>query len=198
METVALNCPGCQAPISQDMKNCPYCGRPVIITSFNDVNKLSNLDLNKYQLSISKNIALGKGNTENNEVSLGFIFLKLKLYQKANEHFAKAMETCFDNSELYMAAAVSALEGKKAYLTLRPKIDEAERYLNIALEIEPRGIYYYFLAYLRYDYFCRKGFKVSPNYVEYLNKAKSVGVSYTDVNTLFGMLGVPVPDSIKL
>lgn len=198
MEALSVNCPGCQAPVSQDMKNCPFCGRPVIITNFNDVNRLSTLDLNKYQASISRNIATGKGDQTLNEVSLGFIFLKLKLYAKAQEHFSKAVDTCFDNSELFMAAAIATLEGKKAYLTMRPKIDEAERYLNIAVEIEPKGIYYYFLAYLRYDYHCRKGFNVSPNYRQYLQMAVQAGVSHADINTLFGMLGVPVPDAIRL
>lgn len=198
MENLQLNCPGCQAPVSQDMKVCPYCGRPVVITTFNDVNKLSMLDLNKYQANIGKNIAAGKGDEGANEASLGFIFLRLKLYSKANEHFSKAVDQYFDSAELFMAAAIAKLEGKKAFLCLRDTINEAERYLNIALEIEPRGIFYYFLAYLRYDYHFRKGFKVSPSYREYLASAIDAGISRADIDTLFSMLGVPCPDAIRL
>ena len=97
-----------------------------------------------------------------------------------------------------MAAAVAKLEGKKAFLNTRDIINECERYLNIAIEIEPRGIFYYFLAYLRYDYHFRKGFRVSPTYMEYLRKAVDVGVSHADINTLFDMLGVAIPDQIRL
>ena len=198
MEAKEINCPGCQAPLSMDMKTCPYCGRPVVITTFSAVNSLSNLDLNRYQANIGKNIAAGKGNESENEASLGFIFLKLKLYSKANEHFSKAVDTYFDSAELFMAAAVAKLEGKKAFLNTRDIINECERYLNIAIEIEPRGIFYYFLAYLRYDYHFRKGFRVSPTYMEYLRKAVDVGVSHADINTLFDMLGVAIPDQIRL
>ena len=198
MEAKEINCPGCQAPLSIDMKTCPYCGRPVVITTFSAVNSLSNLDLNRYQANIGKNIAAGKGNESENEASLGFIFLKLKLYSKANEHFSKAVDTYFDSAELFMAAAVAKLEGKKAFLNTRDIINECERYLNIAIEIEPRGIFYYFLAYLRYDYHFRKGFRVSPTYMEYLRKAVDVGVSHADINTLFDMLGVAIPDQIRL
>ena len=198
MEAKEINCPGCQAPLSMDMKTCPYCGRPVVITTFSAVNSLSNLDLNRYQANIGKNIAAGKGNESENEASLGFIFLKLKLYSKANEHFSKAVDTYFDSAELFMAAAVAKLEGKKAFLNTRDIINECERYLNIAIEIEPRGIFYYFLAYLRYDYHFRKGFRVSPTYMEYLRKAVDVGVSHADIQTLFDMLGVAIPDQIRL
>ena len=198
MEAKEINCPGCQAPLSMDMKTCPYCGRPVVITTFSAVNSLSNLDLNRYQANIGKNIAAGKGNESENEASLGFIFLKLKLYSKANEHFSKAVDTYFDSAELFMAAAVAKLEGKKAFLKTRDIINECERYLNIAIEIEPRGIFYYFLAYLRYDYHFRKGFRVSPTYMEYLRKAVDVGVSHADIQTLFDMLGVAIPDQIRL
>ena len=198
MEALQVNCPGCQAPVTQDLKSCPYCGRPVVVTSFNSVMGLSNLELNKYQSNIGKTVAAGQGDATTNEISLGFIFLRLKLYDKANEHFSKAVDNCFDNAELFMAAAIAKMAGKKAFLCMRDVINEAERFLNIAVEIEPRGVFYYFLAYLRYDYHYRKGFKVSPSYVDYLRQAVNAGLSRTDIQTLFDMLGVPQPDALRL
>lgn len=195
---LSVNCPACQAPVSQEMKECPFCGKPIVVTSFKDVRALSNLELNKYQSSYNRNISAGKGNQNNNEISLAFIFLKLKMYDKANIHFDKAIESNFENSELFFAASISKLCGKKAFLNMRPTINEAERLINIAIEIEPRGIYYYFLAYLRYDYHYRKSFNVSPNYRQYFDKAVSIGISRHDIDVMYEMLGVSCPDEIRL
>ena len=62
--------------------------------------------------------------------------------------------------------------------------------------IEPKGIYYYYLAYIKYDYFERKRFRTSPNYVEALQMATDAGLSEFDVEQLFAILNVARPDCI--
>jgi len=123
-------------------------------------------------------------------------YLKLKLYDKALSAFEKAMEDNFDNSETFFYAAICLLGGKKAFLTLRPKIDKIEEYINAALAIEPRGIYYYLLAYIKYDYFERKYFNTSPTYKEALKMSKDAGVSPSDIEQLYGILGVSCPETL--
>ena len=76
---------------------------------------------------------------------------------------------------------------------MRPEIDKIEEYINAALMIEPRGIYYYFLAYIKYDYFNRKFFKTSPTYQEALVMAEQAGYSPFDAEQLFAILGVERP-----
>ena len=120
-------------------------------------------------------------------------YLKLKLYDKALPAFELAMEDNFDNSETFFYAAVCLLKGKKPFLAMRPEIDKIVEYINAALMIEPRGIYYYFLAYIKYDYFNRKFFKTSPTYQEALAMAEQAGYSPFDTEQLFAILGVERP-----
>jgi tetratricopeptide (TPR) repeat protein len=121
-------------------------------------------------------------------------YLKLKLYDKALASFEKAIEDNFDNSETFFYAAICLLGGKKAFLAQRPVIDKIEEYINAALMIEPRGVYYYFLAYIKYDYYSRKFFKTSPTYQEALAQANNAGVSPFDIEQLYGIFGVSRPE----
>lgn len=89
------------------------------------------------------------------------------------------------------------LKGKKAFLTSRPVINKIEEYLNAAIMIEPRGIYYYFWAYIKYDYYYRKHFRSTPDYQELLETASSSGYSEYDVHNLFDLLEVKKPDAMR-
>ena len=60
--------------------------------------------------------------------------------------------------------------------------------------IEPKGIYYYFLAYLKYDFFARKHFQTTPTYQEALTNAEMAGVTENDIGQLFAILGVARPN----
>lgn len=85
------------------------------------------------------------------------------------------------------------MKGKKAFVTPRTVIDKIEEYLQAAIMIEPKGIYYYFWAYLRYDHHFRKSYRMSPNYQELLAQAKQAGLSQTDVYELYKILEVERP-----
>ena len=128
--------------------------------------------------------------------SLAMCYLKLKLYDKALVAFEKAIEDNFDNSETFFYAAICLLGGKKAFLAQRPQIDKIEDYINAAVMIEPRGIYYYFWAYIKFDYFNRKFFNTSPTYQEALEMANRAGVSPHDIEQLYGILGVSRPETL--
>ena len=119
--------------------------------------------------------------------------MKLGLYDQALAAFEKAIADNFDNSETYFYAAVCVLKGKKAFLSPRGDIDKALGYIDAALMIEPKGIYYYFQAYIKYDYFKRKFLNVSPDYNECLNLAAQYGVSDYDKEVLFSTLKVACP-----
>lgn len=123
-------------------------------------------------------------------------YLKLKLYDKAAEAFERAMEDNFDNSETFFYAAICRLKGKKAFLASRADIDKIEEYIQAALMIEPKGIYYYFWAYIKQDYFARKSYKTSPTYQEVLATAQQAGLSNYDIEQLYAILGVQRPDCI--
>ncbi len=189
---VDLECPGCGKAINTGTAQCPQCFREIVITTFNSVSGMSPLDLNKQANSYRKALANNPNDTTLN-TSIAFCYFKLKLYDKAIPCFEKAIEDNFDNSETYFYLAVSLLKGKKAFLTPRPIIDKIEEYIQAALMIEPKGIYYYFWAYIRYDHHARKAYRANPDYKQLLAEAKQAGLSPTDVNQLYSLLGVERP-----
>lgn len=95
-------------------------------------------------------------------------------------------------------AAVCLLKGKKAFLAPRTDIDKAVEYINAALMIEPRGIYQYFLAYIKYDYFERKSLNIKPDWQETLQIAVQSGVSQADIAQLFETLQVEMPECLRV
>jgi tetratricopeptide (TPR) repeat protein len=121
-------------------------------------------------------------------------YLKLKLYDKAAENFEKAIADNFENSETFFYAAVNLLKGKKAFVAQRADIDKILEYLNAALMIEPKGIYYYFLAYIKQDYFERKYLNISPNWQETLQMAIESNLSPTEMEHLSELLQVEMPN----
>lgn len=189
---VTMNCPNCGARVTTEQRECEYCRQPVVVSSFNSVFSMPITLVNKYAGGYRKALVENPSNVELNN-SIAMCYLKLKLYDKALRAFELAMEDNFDNSETFFYAAVCLLKGKKPFLAMRPEIDRIEECINAALMIEPRGIYYYFLAYIKYDYFSRKFFKTSPTYQEALAMAREIGYSSFDVEQLFEVLGVDRP-----
>lgn len=191
-QVIELECPGCGARVTIDQKECEWCHGPVIVSTFNSVCSMPMPQINKYAGAYKKALADNPDNIELNN-SIAMCYLKLGIYDKALPAFEKAMEDNFDNSETFFYAAVCLLKGKKAFVQKRDVIDKISEYINAALMIEPRGIYYYFLAYIKYDYFSRKYLKTSPDYRELLSEAKSTGYSQTDSKQLFELLRVEKP-----
>jgi tetratricopeptide (TPR) repeat protein len=164
---------------------------------------MSPLELNKYAASYRKTLAENPDNQEING-SIAMCYLKLKLYDNAIKAFEKAVEENFDKPETFYYAAVSLLKGKKAFLCPRSDIDKAIQYLNSALMIEespldrvPRGMYHYFLAYIKYDYFERKYLNIKPNWQETLQTAIQNGVSAADIGQLAEVLQVEIPACLE-
>jgi tetratricopeptide (TPR) repeat protein len=188
-QTTMLQCPGCGARVSIDQKECDFCHNPVTISSFNSVASMTPLQANKYAASYKQTLREDPDNKTVN-TSIAFCYLKLRMYDEAYNAFSKAIVDNFDNSETYFYAAICLLKGKKAFLQTRPEIDKILELMNAATMIEDRGIYYYFMAYIKYDYFKRKFLNTTPNYKDYLAMAKTKGYSELDVNTMFDVMGV--------
>lgn len=192
-QIVELNCPGCGARVSTSQKECDWCHKPIVISTFNSVYSMPMPEVNKYAGAYRKALAENPDNTDLNK-SIAMCYLKLKMYDKALGAFEKAIEDNFDDSEVYFYAAICSLNGKKAFLQQRPTINKILEYMEAALMIEPKGIYYYFLAYIKYDYFKRKSFITNPTYLDYYQEALSVGVSEYDITQLYSILGVARPE----
>jgi tetratricopeptide (TPR) repeat protein len=189
IQATTLRCPNCGANVSQNQENCEYCCSPLFFTSFNSISDFSPLQLNKYESGYRKELANDPNNTALN-TSIAFCYLQLKMYDEAYNAFSKAIVDNFDNSEVYFYAAVSLLKGKKAFLHTRPEIDKILELINAAIMIESRGIYHYFMAYIKYDYFKRKFLNTTPTYKDCLMKAQMFGCSKGDIDHFYSVAGV--------
>jgi tetratricopeptide (TPR) repeat protein len=161
------------------------------------MQSMSPLELNKYANAYRKELVNNPDNKDFN-TSIAFCYLKLKLYDKAFPAFEKAMEDNFDNAETFFYAAVSLLKGKKAFVAPRADIDKALEYTNAALMIDPKGIYYYFLAYIKYDYFERKYLNIAPKWEDDFVTALEAGVSHDEVIQLYEILQVEIPERLAV
>ena len=184
-QVIDLNCPGCGSPVGAGQKECNYCHRPIYISMFNSV-------FNMKMSELKKDLDINPGSQKAN-YSIAMCYWNLKLYDKALPAFEKAIEDNFENSESLFYAAVCLLKGKKAFAASRADIDKTLEYINAALMIEPRGIYHYFLAYIKYDYFERKYLNIKPDWKETLQTATDAGVSDADIEQLFMVLNVSQP-----
>ncbi|MCL2264707.1 MAG: hypothetical protein FWC22_01580 [Treponema sp.] len=188
-------CRSCGAPADIGQTKCKFCKQPVLISTFNSVFSMPMPLINQYAATYREALQSEPEAKDLNN-SLAMCYLKLKLYDKALAAFEKAMEDNFDNSEIFFYAAICLLGGKKAFLMQRQVIEKIEEYINAAMMIEPRGIYHYFQAYIKNDYYSRKFFNTSPTYQEAIANAASAGLSPVDVEQLYAILGVERPEGI--
>ena len=150
------------------------------------------LEINKQANAYRKAMA-GNPDDKTLNMSLAFCYLKLKLYDKAIECVEKAVEDNFDNSETYFYAAITLLKGKRPFSVPMADIKKAIQYLDSAIMIEPKGIYYYLQAYIKYDFYSRKFIKTTPDHKACLAQAKNAGLSANDRLELFKILGTDIP-----
>lgn len=187
IEVISLKCPNCNSGVDTSMKECPACDKPIIIRQASQTAAMPMPLVNKY---LGAYRSLGNQYPENKDINtaIGICFLKLKMYDKALDAFEKAMPDNFDNAEPFYLAAVSLLQGKKAFLAPRASIDKIEEYLNAAAMIEMRPIFYYFMAYVKKDYFERKYLNTNPSWQELLQQAEEFGLQTCDVEEFHALI----------
>jgi len=185
---IEIKCPGCGAPVALDDVNCRYCRQPLTISQFASVANMPAPMVSKYAGTYKKALdEYPEDQTLN--TSMGMCYLKLKMYDKALEKFENAMEDNFDNSETFFFAAICVLNGQKPFLHNRADINKIIEYVNAAIAIEDRGIYHYFLAYVKHDYFERKFLNTSPTAQDEMDMAAQRRYSSTDVDMLRPFIG---------
>lgn len=192
-------CLGCGAFHTEDElikgEICPTCDGPYFIKNYETMESMPPPQFNKFMTTIQTQLAENPTNQQLNG-SLGICFLKLKQFERALPFFEKAMADNFSDPNPYYYAAICLLKGKKAFLAMRPEIDAMETDIDTAISLDPRGIFYYFKAYIKYDYFSRKSFKTSPTWQEALASAKNAGVTADDIAGFYRLTGVERPNCL--
>ena len=129
-------------------------------------------------------------------VSSALRMLKSQSFAAAQSYFEKALASGANDPDIHYYKAICLLGGKKAYLQQRPTIDAVMKSINTAIALKPKGIYYYFMAYIKYDYFERKYLNINPNYRMTLQMAVIKGVTIAEINELYSIMGVPRPSCL--
>lgn len=124
----------------------------------------------------------------------GVRLLGRKMYAQALDCFESVIKEDVSEPDAYFYAAVAKLEGKRPFLFSRSIINEVERYIESAIAYGERALYYYFLAYIKYDYYEKKMFKTFPTYVELLGKAFAMGVTEEEITEFFELLNTQKPN----
>jgi len=195
-DTQSYTCRCCGATVAIDSTQCEYCSNPVRITTFRSIWRLTDATAHKYLSSYRE--ASASGANSDAAASLAYCYLKLRLYDKARHQFEAAMAIDLNNSEVLFYAAICCLKGRKAFLSPRADIDKAIEYVEAARAIEPRPIYDYLLAYIKQDFFGRKGYRISPDFRAELASSQAKGLGQGDVAHLFEVLAVPCPIAITV
>ena len=191
-QIIELTCPGCGARVTTGQNECEWCHAPVVISTFNSVYLMPMPEVNKYARTYQKALVDAPDSTELN-TSVAMCYLKLKLYDKALLAFERAMEENFDNSETFFYAAVCLFGGRRPFQVKKNVVDQALEYLESAVMIEPRAIYFYFMAFVKYDFYYMKKLRVNPDYSECLSRAEQFGgVPNADLDMLSQIMNCEV------
>ena len=192
MAQQALNlvCPGCGAPVSNDMRECPYCGRPVLISSIGDAARFTRPQLKIAIEQFKQCIEEDGDNRSAYDLSLGCCYLSLGLHAKALESFEDAIRENPLEGRAYFNAAVRMLGGRTPFVVRREIIDEVVEYLETAIQIDDEGICHALLAFVLYDYFGRKSLRIDRSWQAELAEARGRGFSPYDGDELFALLAI--------
>jgi len=187
-------CVGCGVGLDPAARNCEYCGRVVVIRSFTSIASATNLELNKLAAAAKK---YGDEHPDDPEITqLRFTaaacHLRLKRYDDAIKRFEEAIEDNFDFADTYFYAAVSLLRGKRPFLALMNDVKKMVEHLNAATSIEPKGIYFYLLGYIKQDFYERKSLRISPSSSEEYASASANDVTQEDIRMLGELLNHPL------
>lgn len=125
---------------------------------------------------------------ENTDLSNGIRFLNYGMYTQACASLEKALSTDISNPDVYFYMAAALLGGKRPFLTPKSVIDKAVEYLNIALTIEEKAVYHYFLAFIKKDHHERKCLKVSPGSGYNSARADALGITEGEIQSLSELL----------
>jgi tetratricopeptide (TPR) repeat protein len=177
-------CAVCGRPIPADSKRvfqCTRCGRHFCGEHMDMVTHICHTCAAEHKES-----SLDKAKGE----------LKSGFYDSALTNFRKAMDNNADDPDAYYYAAIALFGGKKAFVQQRTVIDQALNYINTAISMRPKGIYYYLLAYIKYDYFERKYLNTSPNYRQAAALAVKNGVTAQQISDMYSLMKVSRPSEI--
>lgn len=122
--------------------------------------------------------------------------LRSRMYDEARTFYESSIASGATEPDVYYYAAICLLKGKTAFVQQRATIDKIVYYLNSALAVEEKAIYYYFLSYIKYDYFENKYLRVNPDYRTSYRLAVLKGISESEIREMYSLMGVARPSCL--
>lgn len=162
--------------------------------NFNSIASMSMPELNKYVGSYKREIDRNGDNSAINK-SIAMCYLKLKQYKQAEDYFKKRCWMILMILKIILCGGLF-IRREKAFLSNKSTITQIETFINDAISIESKGVYYYFMAYIKFDYYKRKSFRTKPDYIECLNQAIRNNLSRMDAEQMFKIIGVTMPHEL--
>lgn len=172
-------CPGCGAPAELSAKNCDYCGRPVVITTFSSIRDWSGPEISKYVRAYES--AVAETPAPDLKVALAICLLKLGQHERALVQISEAINYNIDNAEAYFYSALARLGGKRPALGNMVVLRQALGDLESAKAIEPRGSFFYLSGLIRSDFFERKRIRQLPTSSDEFASAVAFGITQEDM-----------------
>jgi hypothetical protein len=108
----------------------------------------------------------------------------------------EAMRSDISNAQVHFYYAVVLLEAKRPFLSNKQVINRIVDCLEVANEIQEEAIYHYLLSYVKYDYHHSKMLRANPDYLYHLQKARELGITDKEIQSLFALLRVPAPAGV--
>lgn len=194
-KVIALNCPGCNQPVSTDQVKCRFCKRPIVVQRISEIQSMPAVEMSKYMNAYKSIVADNPAHIGLNG-ALAVCYINMKMYDKALDVFNKIMDDNVDNPDIFFNTAVCHLRGKKPFQCQRSDIDAAIKYVNAANSLQPNAMNHLLLSYIKQDYFERKYLQVSPSWRDELEAAESYGANEDTVKELCAALNVQMPGEI--
>ena len=195
VSVVNLKCSNCGESLSESVARCPSCDQPVVIKKVSSLLGLSPPELYARSRLMDREIMDGHNGelASDADFTAGCCFLRLKMFDMAIARLGKAVDSNPCNADAFFCMAIAVLKGKKAFLAPLVDIRKAQECLDAAILIDERGIFRYFLAYIKQDFYARRFLNVDPDWRSEMQSALSLGIGEEDHNELFDLLGVLCP-----
>lgn len=200
VSVVNLKCSNCGESLTESMAKCPSCDQAVVIKKVSSLLGLPSAELHSRSRLMDREIMGGQnGNLVSDaDFTAGCCFLRLKMFDQAIVRLGRAVDSDPCNVNALFCMAIAALKGKKAFLVPLADIRKVQEYLDAAMLVDERGIFRYFLAYIKQDFYARRFLKVEPSWHDEMQIALSLGVGQEERDELFNLLGVSCPVELSV
>ena len=181
--------------LGEDIKKCRSCKQTIVMKKLDEVNKLSPIQKEIQKNNLQTSLNKIDNTSDRNEIimSLGLIALSSGSYNVAQTFFKQLIDQNYAVGDVYYYYCLALLNGKRPFLHMRSTVDQIIQYLDFALALETKGVYYYLEALMVYDYYKLKSLRYDKQYTELLQMASYFGVSSSDTDEIYNVIKMNKP-----